>query len=378
MNKPTVATTYTNGAGPHIAPEYTLEELELLAQAQGNPAPAEEAEPETEPSAPVFKSQSLGDLMNRPPKEWTVQDVMGALDLGVIYGLPGSGKTFVVIDLILSACLGLMWALRFAAARPLTVAYAAGEGLSGLPQRFAAAAEFYGVNELPNFHFFDNVPQLFNRNEKTGIIQFVNDWERQELGALDLLVIDTYHSAIEGANENASQDTGEILAAARYAMNRLGCSVLLVHHTDKGGNSERGSSALRGASDFMIEIKETGNRKFIMNCAKMKDGERWKSQTFDLVAKGESVRVWWDEPTDSKADERNESRERIAEVLREHADTALTAKAIAEATGQSQSNTTQILTKMVDAGEAKRELMDETKTSSNRNPWVYSWLFSSE
>lgn len=110
----------------------------------------------------------------------------------------------------------------------------------------------------------------------------------------------------------------------------------------------------------------------------MKDGERWKSQTFDLVAKGESVRVWWDEPTDSKADERNESRERIAEVLREHADTALTAKAIAEATGQSQSNTTQILTKMVDAGEAKRELMDETKTSSNRNPWVYSWLFSSE
>ena len=63
--------------------------------------------------------------------------------------------------------------------------------------------------------------------------------------------------------------------------------------------------------DCMIEIKRISENntstKEVMHCAKLKDGEAWKDQTFDLAAMGESVRVWWDEP--SEASEGSDAQE---------------------------------------------------------------------
>ena len=50
----------------------------------------------------------------------------------------GSGKTFVVIDLIGAMVSGEQFANRFSMMRPLNVGYCAGEGVSGLPARFKA------------------------------------------------------------------------------------------------------------------------------------------------------------------------------------------------------------------------------------------------
>lgn len=40
----------------------------------------------------------------------------------------------------------------------------------------------------------------------------------------------------------------------------------------------------------MIEVKDNGGGR-LMTCEKLKDGEQWKSQTFSLVAKADSVRI---------------------------------------------------------------------------------------
>jgi hypothetical protein len=66
----------------------------------------------------------------------------------MIYGAPGCGKTFVVIDMIMRLCTGQQWANRFCVQRCLNVAYCAGEGLGGLPSRFAAIAEHYDITSL--------------------------------------------------------------------------------------------------------------------------------------------------------------------------------------------------------------------------------------
>ena len=327
------------------------------------------------PGAPAFTPRGLAALLAMPPKQYLIEQVLGAGDVGTLYGQPGSGKTFVIIDMIFAACLGRQWAMRFEVARRLQVAYCAGEGVSGLPSRFSAAAEFYGVEDLSTFTFFDATPQLFDTGAHESIERFISEWkERQAAGSagqLDLLVIDTLHSATVGADENSAQDMGHVLSLAKKATKELGCAVILVHHSNKAGTGERGSSALRGAMDVMIEVKQVAG-KFAMSCEKLKDGQKWKEQTFDLIAVGdsESVRVWWDEPGDLPSSASKYSAALLAE-LQKRPGVKFTAKQLAEIVDAKQTATINALNRMVEKGQIKRELMDETKPPSSRNAWVY-------
>lgn len=336
--------------------------------------------------SPTFAPKSLSDLLAMPPKCWLVEQVIGAGDVAMIYGPPGSGKSFVVIDLIFAACLGNRWAMRFGVDRPLAVAYCAGEGVSGLPQRFAAAAQHFGVEALPGFTFFDMAPQLFTAEREAdsaaadGIGRFVSEWqERQaagQAGALDLLIVDTLHSATAGADENSAQDMGRVLKAVKTAARALGCAVLLVHHSNKAGTGERGSSAMRGAMDCMIEVK-TAAGKFSLACEKLKDGAAWKPQTFDLIELGESARVWWDEPGELQGGAGKQS-ELLLAALRQHPGRKFTAKQLAEVAGSGPSATNNVLTRLVDKGKVKRSLQQEERQPSGKNPWVYEAISDQE
>ena len=347
----------------------------------GCPAPA---------GAPIFSPKSFADLLAMPPKEWLIAQIFGIGDIGMMFGPPGSGKSFIAIDLILAACAGKQWAGRFAVARPLTVAYCAGEGVSGLPQRFAAAAQHYGVDDLPNFSFFDSAPQLFMPERGSSataetIERFIAEWQHpQHAGAaaptgrpLDLLIVDTLHSASVGADENSAQDMGRILQAIKSAARELGCAALLIHHSNKAGTGERGSSALRGAMDFMIEVKPAAG-KFAIACAKLKDGAAWKPQTFDLVELGDSARVWWDEPREGGASAGSKAADKDALLteLQRYPSQRFTVKQLAAVIAKSDNYTRNLLAELVDAGECERELSDPGKPASPRNSWVYALKYA--
>lgn len=308
------------------------DEIAALLKESNVPSSKRPAAEEEDPEAPKFVPFTLGQLISMPPKPWLVENMIGEGDTAMIYGASGSGKTHVVIDFCFAACLGQDFAERFTTTRPLKIAYACGEGWRGLGSRFAAVAQHYGVADLPNLYIFPIAPQLYTRDTAATIDRFALDWQRQGDHQLDVLVIDTLHTAIEGADENSSKDMGLVLGAVRRVKEDLGCAVILVHHTNKAGNGERGSSALRGAMDAMIEVSADSG-KHSMNCAKLKDGEGWKPQTFDLVTMGESVRVWWDEPTkDETGDKRkSETAREILGLLDSVNGKSLTAKQISDA-----------------------------------------------
>jgi hypothetical protein len=347
------------------------------------PKPATEDTEDTPPDGPVFESFSFDALLSMPPKSWLIDQVIGRGDIGMVYGPPGCGKTFVVIDLIMAACTGEQWAKRFDPVSKLNVAYCAGEGISGLPSRFKAAARHYGVTSLPTFTFFKTIPQLFIDGEEgyvgASIFRFVNEWkERQteeQAKPLDLLVIDTLHTATTAADENSAKDMGKVLHFCRWAATELRCAVVLVHHTNKTGSAERGSSALRGAMDFMIEVRkvsETGT-KAVMSCAKLKDGEQWREQTLDLTAMEDSVCVWWDEPGDGSqaAGQKATDKATLLAEMNRYRDTRFTAKSLAEAIAKQENYTRKLMSELESAGECKRTLSDPSRPQSNRNPWVY-------
>lgn len=285
--------------------------------------------------------------------------------------------------MILSLCTGNKWADKFNVFRCLNVAYCAGEGLGGLPSRFNAGAKHYNITLLHNFTFYSLPPQLFEDSAKATIKQFCEEWKvRQatdETDSLDLLIIDTLHTATVGADENSAQQMGKALYACRWIANELGCAVILVHHTNKTGSMERGISALRGAMDFMIKIEKASDiaTEGIMLCEKLKDGEKWANQCFSLCLQDEceSAYVSWNESVDSKETKGSkiDDKTRLKAEMMRYIGKRLTCKSLAEAVAKNENYIRKLLNELENAKECQRELSDPKKDQSNRNPWVY-WI----
>lgn len=332
---------------------------------------------------PFDDALTMDELIERPDKEWLVEKIIGKGDMGMIYGASGSGKTFVVIDLIGAMVSGEQFANRFSMMRPLNVGYCAGEGVSGLPARFKAMINKRNLGKIENFYFWQQAPQLYV-DKKSGrpdgnIAQFVSAYKKaQDNGnrlPLDVLFIDTLHSATAGADENSAGDTGTVMESCKAAVRELGCAVILVHHTGKSGDSERGSSAMRGALDTMICIKKNGenNTKAVMHNTKLKDAGEWKPQGFDLVANGDSVAVWWDDPADEVTTKGAQAidKERIIKELAKFNGKWFEVKHLAAVIGKSDSHTRNLLAKLVDDNQIVRRLKNESIDPSSSNPWVF-------
>jgi hypothetical protein len=85
-----------------------------------------------------------------------------------------------------------------------------------------------------------------------------------------------------GGDENSARDMGLFIAACNAIQRSTGAAVLVVHHTGKNRSTERGSSALRGGADSMIELSNHDGLISIA-CAKSKDRAPFKTRYMRLV-----------------------------------------------------------------------------------------------
>lgn len=335
-----------------------------------------EAEPETQPAA--FKFLSLEQLLGEPDKRYLVEGVLGEGDLAMIYGAPGSGKSFVILNLLVSAALGETWAGKHKISKSCKVCYSTGEGWSGIKGRFAAAVGRHtkarpdamdAVSE--NLIIARDVPQLFEENSVQSAQVFAQELRQQGHTTLDILVIDTLATASLGADENAAKDMGRVVAAAKYLQHELHCAVIIVHHANKTGNY-RGSSTLHGALDLMISVKHGEGLKWI-ECEKSKDAEPFKPLYFDIISEpvSRSAYLGWQVPV--AAPQKKTAKQKIGEFLREQTGQKVTTKQIGEHIQVNQSTVNKFAGELVDEGKVQRNLQNPDKKPSNRNPTVY-WI----
>lgn len=330
----------------------------------------------------IFNGLTFDEMENIPPKQWIIDKVFGRKDLGMIFGESGCGKTFVVVDMIISLCHQEDWADSMSVNEEVKIAYFAGEGFAGLAERFKAAARSRGFEKIPNFTLFDKMPQLFlgsDVNEyQESMKRFVIECKKRDYKP-DILIIDTLHTAIVDAEENSAKDVGRILSSCKHAISELGCSVILVHHTNKGGNSERGSGALRGGMDFMLEVrmpenKNTGYHRVC--CSKLKDGEVWKEKLFSLskVNGFQSVCVKWNCLTiDEEKDysEMSDKKMDILNLLKLNANIGFTYEQIIEETGIPLENIKRLTLQLFNDGKCFKEFKYPDQKASFKNPIVH-------
>lgn len=203
------------------------------------------------------------DLKNLPPMTWLIPGEIPEKGLTVIYGPAGAGKSFLALD----------YALTLAQAK--TVVYVAAEGQGGYHQRVAAWCKHNGKNE-GNLYLCLGSPNLMAQED---LAQFI-----AAIAALSpvMVIVDTLAMAMIGGDENSARDMGLIIRACQTIQHEIDGAVVLVHHTNKGGTIERGSSALRGACDSMIRV--TGDDDVIViESTKTKDAAPFEPRYMKLL-----------------------------------------------------------------------------------------------
>jgi hypothetical protein len=205
-----------------------------------------------------------------PRPQFLVDDVLVAQALTVVYGPPGAAKTFLTLDLVLAIATGQLWHGR--AVRPGVVLYVAAEAGLGLRQRLHAWTEHHGcTGQLGSrFQVLIEPVNLLMPAEVDALIAVAKTLPEPPC----VVVFDTLARCMVGGDENSARDMGLAVAALDRIRTSLGCSVLVDHHTTKQADTERGSSALRGAADCMLALAKDGDLVTI-SCAKSKDTEEF-------------------------------------------------------------------------------------------------------
>lgn len=214
------------------------------------------------------------DLCKLPTFEWRIKGVLPAYGLAVMFGPSGSGKSFLVLDMLQSLALGHDWFGH--KVKHCSLTYVALEGETGVANRIKAYLSRHGSTPVDIRY----VTQPFNLLDSDDINALAT--AILAAGTGDVVVLDTLSRATPGSDENDSKDMGKIVSAAKVLQDLVGGLVLLIHHTGKvQSNGMRGHSSLHAALDCAIEVKRKGDqREWIV--AKSKDGEDGATHSFKL------------------------------------------------------------------------------------------------
>ncbi len=222
-----------------------------------------------------FPALSAAQFALRPAPRWIVKGVLPEAELAMIFGASKSGKSFFVLDLMMSIARGEPW--RGNRVRQGECVYLAAEGAGGFRNRLLAYAMHHEIDleSLP-LRVIAGAPNLLLARDVTDIAAAV--------GTTSVLVVDTMAQVMPGGNENASEDVGRLLAHGKRLHALTGALVVLIHHSGKDElRGARGWSGMLGAMDCEIEVtRDNGDRTATVT--KAKDGDEGGEFGFRLSA----------------------------------------------------------------------------------------------
>ncbi len=203
---------------------------------------------------PPLRVTSIAELLARPPVDYLIDGLIPRNSVGFLTGEPSSLKSFVALDLALSISHGLEDWFGFPIPEGGDVLYCVLEGRAGFAQRVKGWFQHHKeARPSETCGFIEEGFNLLVPGERDAFLETVAI--EAETRNLKLVVIDTASQAMVGADENAAKDMGVFVKVCTHVAQAHACTVLGIHHPPKGGEGLRGSGALRGNVDWVLECE---------------------------------------------------------------------------------------------------------------------------
>jgi len=229
-------------------------------------------------SAAELPVLSMAQLLASPlEREWLIKNLLAPRELSLMYGEPGAGKSFFVLDIALHLATGRAWQ-GLKVGRKTPVLYICAEGLNGLQGRVRAWLNHQNVD--PETCALFAIPEPVTLGPQESRIDALIDAARKTSAAL--VIVDTLARCMLG-DENTSEDMGLLIRDCDRLRRETGGHVMLVHHKGKDhSRGARGHSSLLAAVDLAISIEgRSGVREALV--VKAKDGPSGQTHIFKLT-----------------------------------------------------------------------------------------------
>ena len=256
-------------------------------------------------------------VLEMPPMVPIIEDFLFKDTLAEIVGGYSSFKSFQALGIAEAVAGGHEWQGRKTKQMPTLCVTP--EGAAGLRKRVKALQI---ARQRPcRARFILQAVQIHRPDEVDALLEAIAELPESP----GLIIIDTLARCFVGGDENSARDAGLFIAGLDRIRGATGATVLVVHHIGKSGEA-RGSTALPGAFDTIIEAKRQDTIITLKNSKQKDDGE---SAPLSLVqrivelgetdAMGREITSLVFDPTDAPPVEAPEgadaTREKVLQVL---------------------------------------------------------------
>jgi len=204
--------------------------------------------------APITFSDCMKD---RPPRKYAVAGLFELPSLNIVYGAPGSYKSFLMADLVTCITHGKNWAeplpngktQSYATTKLNVMVLDNDNKKADIEDRYKALLAGHGLTENNNLEVYSFAPFRADDDEqfdrlKVRLLKFNSE----------VLIVDNLGN-ISGAVEENNATMAQIMARFRKLSEDTGAAIVLIHHPRKGGiNGGRAGDTLRGHSSIEASL----------------------------------------------------------------------------------------------------------------------------
>lgn len=206
---------------------------------------------------PRWTVRTAADALSpQQPMEYVINSLITAGSVNIFYGEPGSKKTYAMIALAVCVASGLPW-IEFGVEPRKVLIIDEESGDRRLLRRLGEALRGEELGPETRVSFVSLAGFKLDNPNDARVLQALIESE----GA-GLVVIDALADIMNG-DENSKQDTQPIFSTLRKIAEATNAAIIVIHHANKAGGY-RGSTAIKGAVDLMVQV-ESENGKNVIN-----------------------------------------------------------------------------------------------------------------